>query len=152
MKDRVTYARNRASAHQIARHLAACDAFFVPPLSSRVDIWEYARKIAVNAMRFEAWSDSLVGVAAAYCNDEQRRAAFITSVSVLPDWQHNGIAARLLADCIGHAREAGFARIELEVHAENHGALQMYRDRLFVPQRVVGDALTMTLDLRSTTP
>ena len=79
----VEYLLNKASELEIAKHLLHCDADFIPPLSNRIDINKYAQKIASRATRFEAWSDStLVGLVAAYCNDQENHIAYITSVSV----------------------------------------------------------------------
>ena len=49
MSDAVQYRIGRASETEIAAHLRACDGSFVPPLSGRVDVAEYAGKIAGNA-------------------------------------------------------------------------------------------------------
>ena len=84
MQAAVDYLSNKASEAEIAEHLSRCDADFVPPLSGRVEINDYAKKIASKATRFEAWSGgTLVGLVAAYCNDQEKHIAYITSVSVL---------------------------------------------------------------------
>ena len=49
----------------------------------------------------------LVGLVAAYCNASDRRLAFVTSVSVLPDWSGQGLASRLIKDCICHINANG---------------------------------------------
>ena len=119
--------RNRALAGQIAAHLRACDDSFVPLLSERVDLDAFAEKILARAERFEAWSDQrLSGLLAAYCNDAQRRVAFITNVSVVPRCQGLGIASNLLQACIDHVRQCGFERLELEVNAQNTAANRLY--------------------------
>jgi len=70
----VEYLSNKASEVEIAEHLSRCEADFVPPLSGRLEINDYAKKIASKAMRFEAWSDGrLVGLVAGYCNDQEKR-------------------------------------------------------------------------------
>lgn len=84
MSKSIEYCLNKASESEIAGHLKQCDADFVPPLSSRVEIKDYAQKIANKATRFEAWSDgTMVGLVAAYYNDHENRLVYITSVSVL---------------------------------------------------------------------
>ncbi|HEY3849810.1 MAG TPA: GNAT family N-acetyltransferase [Steroidobacteraceae bacterium] len=123
----ITYAVNRAGVAEVAAHLAHCDAHFVPPLSGRVDIDAYAAKIAGHAERFEAWAGrALVGMVAAYCNDRSHHAAFITSVSVAAERRGEGIATRLLEDCIQHARRAGFTLIRLSVDRGNAAAIRLY--------------------------
>jgi ribosomal protein S18 acetylase RimI-like enzyme len=123
----ITYAINRARIAEIAAHLARCDGYFVPPLSGRVDIDAYAAKIVGHAERFEAWAGrTLVGMVAAYCNDPSRQAGFITSVSVVPERRGEGIATRMLEDCIRHARHAGFSLIRLSVDRGNAAAIPLY--------------------------
>jgi hypothetical protein len=76
MNEAVEYLSNNASEAQIAGHLSRCDADFVPSLSGRVDINDYAKKIVNKAMRFEAWSGGeLVGLVAAYCATGRAKAS-----------------------------------------------------------------------------
>lgn len=120
--------RNRAGAAEVRAHLRACDASFVPTLSQRVELDAYAEKIVSCAERFEAWSgERLTALVAAYCNDPERRTAFVTSISVLPSYQGFGLASRLLRASVEHIRQAGFARLELEVDVRNTAALALYR-------------------------
>lgn len=141
------YRRDSASAFQLADLLRRCDAAFVPPLSSRVDIDAYAAKIAANAVRFEAWDGgALVALLAAYCNDTAAGVAYVTSVSVAPELARRGIAGALLAECIRHARAAGMRQLALEVDAANTPALRLYRQHGFTdgPPAAAG---RMTLNL-----
>jgi ribosomal protein S18 acetylase RimI-like enzyme len=128
MNEPLDVQRNRGSVAEIASHLRACDDSFVPPLSARVAIDDYAAKIAARAERFELWADDrLIGLLASYCNDPLGTVAFVTSVSVVPAWQGRGLASQLLRACIECVRQAGFGRIELEVDAKNATAVQLYR-------------------------
>jgi ribosomal protein S18 acetylase RimI-like enzyme/SAM-dependent methyltransferase len=127
MKEQVELFLNKATELQIAEHLFLCDAEFVPPLRSRVEIGGYARKITQYATRFEAWSNgALVGLVAAYCNDRQQRLAHITTVSVLRNWQGKRIARRLLDKCRSYAKANGFERVRLEVNELNVRATSLY--------------------------
>ena len=146
MSEQIAFRLNEASEAQIAEHLSLCDAYFVPPLSGRVDIGSYAHKIASKATRFEAWDRDLVGLLAAYCNDRERGVAYITSVSVLEAWQGRGIASRLLERCIEHAKEQRFQRVELEVDGGNVGAVKLYAKNGFLVNREKGAAVNMRLD------
>lgn len=124
--------RNRTTVDEIAEHLRACDGWFVPPLRTRVEIDDYAAKIVARAERFEAWSDDrLVGLLAAYCNDPAFKVAFVTSVSVLPGWQGQGVASLLLLACVEHARQGCHERIELEVDLRNSAATFLYQKHGF---------------------
>jgi ribosomal protein S18 acetylase RimI-like enzyme len=122
-----TYARNTATFQQVVDHLRECDPDFVPRLSDRVDIVEYARKIHRFSERFEAWSDgALVGLVAAYAGTRFNGTCFITDVSVIPKFKHNGIASRLLGECVKYADSAGFAEVRLEVAIGNQAAVRLY--------------------------
>jgi GNAT superfamily N-acetyltransferase len=144
----IAYSAGRASEESIAIHLSNCDSDFVPSLSSRVDIRSYARKIAGNAECIEAWENSeLIGLVAAYCNTSDRCTAFITSVSVLPNWRGKGVAAQLLANCVSHMRELGFKRAELEVGTNNEAALALYIKLGFSIMGRNGAMRKMTKDL-----
>jgi ribosomal protein S18 acetylase RimI-like enzyme len=133
MRTELKYALNKASAQQLAELLTSCDADFIPNLSSRVVINDYAEKLSSKAMRFEVWADDLlVGLVAAYCNDQEKRIAYITSVSVKNVWMGQGIAAQLLKQCIEHAKAAGMRKISLEVASDNIPAIKLYKKCGFV--------------------
>lgn len=122
----IVYTVDRARPEQIAAHLEACDASFVPRLSARVSIAAYAAKIHQRALRIEAWSgQTLVGLVAAYVNRESR-GGFVTNVSVLEDYRRAGVATALLGRLIEHARGAGLAALSLEVSAGQPGAARLY--------------------------
>lgn len=146
----VDYLLNKASEAEIAEHLQACDADFVPSLSGRAEIKSYAKKIAGKAMRFEAWSGgALVGLVAAYCNDQESRIAYITSVSVLKTWTGKGIAARLLGQFVEHARSSDMRRIRLEVASDNTPAIKLYEKSGFIINKANAPFVSMDLYLES---
>ncbi|CAN5786999.1 hypothetical protein BH11GEM2_BH11GEM2_06880 [soil metagenome] len=150
MSDDVRYRHNASTERDVAEHLQCCDASFIPHLSERTDLPDYARKIASKAERFEAWStDRLVGLVAAYCNDRTERIAYITSVSVLQEWTGRGIARRLVDDCVAHARGVGMTRIALEVFSDNLPAIRLYEGRGFSTEHT-GMLSTMTRALTTT--
>lgn len=152
MSESVEFCLNKATEMEIVNHLLLCEADFVPPLSGRVEIGNYAHKIADKATRFEAWADgSLVGLVAAYCNDTQHLAAYITSVSVLQSRQGKGIASQLIRRCIENAKLLGFERIELEVDSENVGAVRLYEEMSFKINGADGRTTTMQLNIREET-
>ena len=110
----------------IRSHLSGCDARFSPPLSDRVDIGEYSKKLRVNAVTFEAWNgESLVGMVAAYI-DASERSCFITNTSVLAEFSGRGVAARLLAACLERARAEQVETVSLEVSQDSRPAIRLY--------------------------
>ncbi len=149
MNTRIEFIQNHSDTQTVMRHLFCCDADFIPPLSDRVEIENYAQKIVQQAARFEALMDGeLIGLVAAYCNDFEQRVAYITSVSVLPSWQGRGIAAQLITQCIGHCRDQGFASISLEVDGQNLVALKLYTSRGFTFCETRGRKMSMRLNLK----
>lgn len=152
MSDSHRFDLNRADERQLTEHFRICDTAFVPPLSSRVDINDYAHKLVSKAQRFEAWvDDRLIGLLAMYCNAPDKRIAFITTVSVLPDWQGFGVASQLLGWSIDHAGELGFGCVELEVNVENHAALKLYNKHGLM-KTGTGNSTTEGMALKIRTP
>jgi ribosomal protein S18 acetylase RimI-like enzyme len=150
MSELVEYSLNKASEAEIAEHLRACDADFSPPLSGRIEIKDYTQKIVGKAARFEAWSSgTLVGLVAAYCNDQEKRIGYITSVSVLREWTGKGIAERLMLQCIEHARSSDMRQINLEVSSENRPAIMLYEKSGFVAGKAKAPFIIMNLNLKS---
>lgn len=146
----VEYLCNRASYAEIAEHLLRCDGDFVPRLSDRVSISDYAKKISSLAIRFEAWSgDRLIGLVAGYYNDPERHTAYITSVSVLKGWAGNGIGARLMDECIEYSKGMGLYQIKLEVAGDNLGAIRLYSKKGFLVDTESGSVVSMELHLHS---
>lgn len=149
MSDSIEYRFNKASEAGIVAHLEACDADFIPRLSDRVEIIDYAKKIARNAARFEAWSDgNLVGLIAAYCNDQERQIAYITSVSLLRAWTGKGIAAHLLGQCVERVKVSGMRQISLEVAQANTSAIKLYEKSGFTVSNATGPFVGMNLYLK----
>lgn len=150
MRAAVELLLNQASAEQIAEHLSRCDADFVPPLSTRVKIKDYALKIASKATRFEAWSGgALVGLVATYDNDQEKRIAYITNVSVLNEWTGQGIAQSLMNQCVAHVNILGMRQISMEVAADNTPAINLYEKSGFIVRKKNGPFADMNLYLKS---
>lgn len=107
---------NKSGAATVESHLRDCDERFSPRLSARVDLADYACKLALLADRLEVWRGSrLVGLVAAYLNNRETRHGFVSSVSVCFDAQGTGVASALMRKCVQLAREKGCESLELEV-------------------------------------
>src|SRR3954451_20071883 len=93
------YRRDTATTDDVLAHLTRCDADFTPPLSSRLDLGDYAAKLAERAARVEAWDGcQLVRYVAAYVAPGAPEA-FISNVSVVSELRGQGVAAALVAGC-----------------------------------------------------
>ncbi|MDD5297983.1 MAG: GNAT family N-acetyltransferase [Rhodocyclaceae bacterium] len=120
-------ATDRCTAEDIQGHLYRCDQRFQPPLSARLEIPAYARKIRHKAHTFEAWQgDALIGLVAAYMNEEDR-TCHITSVSVVNEFCGQGIAGQLLDICLKHAAACRLCSASLEVCERSRAALHLYQ-------------------------
>jgi ribosomal protein S18 acetylase RimI-like enzyme/SAM-dependent methyltransferase len=148
MTNKITNSINQSTTAEIAAHLSRADTLFAPSLSSRLDIHAYAQKLQEFAFRFEAWLHyELVGLVAIYCNHPDKIDAFVTSVSVLPQCQGQGIAKLLMLQCIEHVRCLGFCRMELEVHQFNRPAVALYQKVGFNTLRKSGSMIIMGMTL-----
>jgi ribosomal protein S18 acetylase RimI-like enzyme len=149
MTDSIELRVNSATATEIAAHLAKTDDAFLPRLSERVDINDYAMKIVENAERFEAWGGgSLIGLVAVYCNDAAARTAYITSVSVLAEYRNQGLASKLLVECVEFVKRKHLVGISLDVDSENQRAVELYEAKGFTVVDTTGRTIRMHLDVR----
>ena len=144
------YRRDTATTDDVRAHLTRCDADFTPPLSARLDLVDYAAKLAERAAGFEAWDGGeLVGLVAAYLTPGAPEA-FISNVSVVSELRGRGVAAALVADCIDRARGSGAATLKLEVATADRAAGQFYEKLGFTvsdPETADRPTTTLTLDL-----
>jgi len=144
MTKQIAFVVNQSSADVIAAHLLRTESTFEPVLGSRVDIRAYAQKLHDRAVRFEAWlGEELVGLVASYCNKPDGGKAFVTSVSVWPECQGQGIGGRLMQQCIEHVRGLGFVQILLEVDQRSLPAVALYHKLGFSTLRISGTTLIM---------
>ena len=124
----VRWTLNEATAVQILQHLRDCDSDYTPPLSSRVGLAEYANKISLLAVTYEAWiQDRLVGLVAVYFPENSQAPAFVSNVSVIGEFRQRCLGRKLLDQCIRDAHERGVHEIRLEVDPSNLAAGRLYQ-------------------------
>lgn len=139
----IDFRNNTARWEQIAAHLMECNEFFAPPLSSRVDIPEYSRRLELNSSRVEVWDDvRLVALVACYINIDNS-SCFISNVSVAPTHLRQGLASRLLGFCISRVKDQGVRVVSLEVSKSSPRAIDLYKKHSFVVKECDGDFLKM---------
>ncbi len=142
----IAFRKNTASEDDILSHLSKCDGSFVPPLSNRVDLISYSKKIVEKAITFEAWhEEKLVGLVAAYFNDTDKRTGFITNMSVVPEYTGRRIASELLLDCINYGVKGNFCDIRLKVNRLSLDAISFYKKHNFVEIDERDDTIIMEL-------
>lgn len=137
------YKTGTATENDIHLHLTECNDSFVPPLTTRVSIADYSKKIYSYAVTFEAWKDQkLVGLIAAYYNQEHK-FGFITNVSVLKEHMGAGIASELLNQCVNYSIKHHYTEIRLEVFKNNIPAVNFYKKYNFIQTSIKDDFIIM---------
>jgi len=127
----LNYSENQSDHSEVLLHLEACDRDFYVPLSERVNLAKYSEKLIGHSFRLEAWdSTKLVGLAAMYL-DEQHASSFLTSLSVCPGYQQQGIAKHLLSRCKSVLRGRNIVELQLEAAAEDATVQGFYRSQGF---------------------
>lgn len=145
----IEYKTDTASMNDMYRHLVGCNENFEPSLDKKVNIREYSQKIAKLSITFEAWAENnVVGLVAAYFNDEQNRKGYITNVSTLKEYLGKGIASNLVKNCIEYASRNGFSEISLEVNAENRKAIKLYEKFNFIRVGADSENVIMKCNLK----
>ena len=148
-KSPIEYKIKTADHKEVEFHLTQCNNDFIPSLSVRVSINDYSKKIADNAITFEAWKrGELIGLIATYFNDVENQTAYITSVSVLKEQMGLGIASELLKTCLEFARQKNYKKINLEVNIENKPAISFYKKFNFIEIGTKEDSLIMQLQIK----
>lgn len=126
----VQYSHNYSTFLDIYKHLKAVSSFFLPPLEGRVNIEEYANKLFIHAEREEAYYNGELTGLIAYYYTEGEKEAFISNVSVLPEFKNKGIASSLLSKVKLFLRDKGVCKISMEV-ANNSSIIDFYRKNGF---------------------
>jgi ribosomal protein S18 acetylase RimI-like enzyme len=145
----IEYKQNASSVEQLTLHFLRVDHLYQPPLSSRLNIKDYATKLENSAATFEAWDDGqLVGLVAVYLNQPPK--GYVTDVSVEGCYAGQGIAKKLLKQCIANAQaEKCFDSLELKVSQDNQVAINLYHNLGFSTIESEAQELVMQLNLRS---
>lgn len=145
----ILYQIKTANVNDIYLHLNACDDSFIPALSTRINIDEYAQKIYDKAITFEAWNKKqLVGLIATYFSQPEAGIAFITNVSVCKNSKGKGIASQLLSHCIEYGKKINYNEIKLEVNSENIPAITFYKKHQFTYKETKEDSIFLTYLLK----
>lgn len=146
----ITYKTKIATEEELYLHLKECSCNFIPHLNETVNIQEYSRKIFLNSITFEAWErNSLIGLLAAYLNDNENKVAYITNLSVIREYFGLGMASQLIRMCIDYTKLNNFSTMRLEVHETNAPALNFYQKYGFKIVGRNGDFAFMQLEITS---
>lgn len=132
---------------RISSFLKAIDEIMIPRLSQRVDINEYACKLACNADTiFIKKEGEDIGSCSLYCNCCN---AFISSIAVKKEFVNNHIATKLLEEVIQHAKGRECVKISLEVYNKNIAAVRLYQKAGFCIVNKNGSWEKMEINLKN---
>jgi len=109
----------------IERILTTFDSEFIPPISLRVDLHQYAVKLAKSAVWFLAYENTyIIGHCAVYMN--QKNFAYISSLAIKSEMQGNGIGSALWDSLEEEAIKRGIHYITLKASKENKNSIRFY--------------------------
>ncbi|WP_107040048.1 GNAT family N-acetyltransferase [Brumimicrobium mesophilum] len=117
----------------IIEYLTKMNQHFIPNLDERVNIKAYSKKIFEHAYRIEYFHENILsGLLAFYINDSCN-FSFITTISVSPISQKQGVAQKLLDKLFFLCSTyTSIHQIKLEVSSRNLNAIKFYKKNNFV--------------------
>ncbi|MGN0558012.1 MAG: GNAT family N-acetyltransferase [Acutalibacteraceae bacterium] len=101
-----------------------------PTLSERkIDVEAYAQRLFQNGRLYAAFNDEgkCMGILAAYMNDKEKKAAYITMFAVSPQYRGLKVGEQLIHTAEKDAKESGMKCSVLEVRKNNSNAIGFYR-------------------------
>ena len=133
---------------ELYSYLDQKDLSFVPPLQGRLDLLEYSEKLNKYAIHFCAYSGSrLISFMGCYFNDPDKEFGYISTSSVVKEYQNMGIAKKILEDVIRYAADNGFRRIFLKVYNSNIKARNLYSGYGFSVSKINQEQTEMVLNI-----
>jgi len=126
------------------------DYDFDPPLSNRVDIPRYSKKLYNNAILIIAVDVNIsliVGLNAFYANNIKEKAAYLSNINVHKNYIGKGIAKGMLRLMHTYLINKGFCYVSLEVYRDNTKAINLYKNTGYRIKHEGSDSFLMTKSL-----
>ena len=115
------------STERLFAFLKETDGYFIPALSERVNLHEWAEKICKYAVVFEVEQDGLiVGIGATYFN-KAPAVSYGTYVCVKKEYQKEMFGVELIQRMIDYAEENGSGGYKCEIRESNKPLVKFYR-------------------------
>lgn len=126
------FSNEYVAEQKIYNFIKKSDKDFPERLSDRVDLKEYSNKLFDSAVIItQINDDEIVGMFAGYANDESKKQAYVTFVSVDKEYRGHGIGQKLLSEFIIICKRKGFSKIMLHTSLENKNAISLYEKNGF---------------------
>ena len=134
---------------EIYNLLLLTNEYFKPnPLSERVDLAKYSKKLSEKAKHFSLWEqDVLIGICCCYVNNVIDKKAFKSIICIHPKWQGKGLGKMLTQAVEDYLYHNGFQYLESEVHIENKNSIKMHEAIGFRIDRIVDNSLVMIKEI-----
>lgn len=139
MEEEFIFTKN-ISISQLYDFLLDVDGSFLPKLSSRISLKDYANKLLENAMIFSFLSKSqkIISSIILYCNDETKENAYIPIIGVVKEFRGLGLTKALYAQVEVYLKKSGFKFLSLETWLGGN-ALPFYIKKGFFIEQTVFD-------------
>lgn len=113
---------------EIYKLLFQYDSYFIPKISERTNLEEYAKKLSSNATFILAKNKNIIlGFAAIYYNPAPQ-STYLPLISVNHDCQGLGVGRMLMVKIINYCNVNNSAGILLEMRADNLKLFKFYSD------------------------
>ena len=114
----------------VIEFLKKIDSLFKIPLSQKINLEEYSKKIIRNADVFLAFdSESIVGIVVGYNNDKELKISNMSILVVLNEYQGKGIAKKLVNNFLDLAKNKKMEKVKLST--VDTRALKLYESLNF---------------------
>jgi ribosomal protein S18 acetylase RimI-like enzyme len=122
--DKKEWVKGKEYSDRINKFLKEMDLDFIPNLSSRVIMDDYAEKLATYAdTLFLKYNNEDIASCSVYCN---YREAFISSIGVKSIYKYKNLGKELIQDTINHVITKGCSTVMLDVNKKNFIAIKFY--------------------------
>lgn len=146
----INFTYNKTRYQELLEIHKQCDQDFNPPLSSRVDINSYCKKIFQHAQIIGAYDQNhLIGIICMYTNDKKEMLAYITSICVDINYRGQKIGYQLMKCAIILAKESNMNKLSLEVGKNNQVAISFYKNLGFtiINEKEITMIMNLNLEL-----
>lgn len=107
------------------------DTTFNVPLSERVNIEEYAKKISNNAINLFLSADQKDIAHVAFYQNETGKSIFITSIAIKKQYQGMGVGSFILESLKEYASQNDYRTIKLEADSRSPNLIRFYDKNQF---------------------
>ena len=134
------YSHRTPGFEELYSFLRLSDKEFDIPLSDKLDLEVYARKLWENSTCITCREDGvIVGMLNCYTNRPPQ--GYISNVCILGDYQGKGIFVQMFSELCSVCHSRGITEILLQVNKGNHKAIKSYSKLGFVEHEDAGDTL-----------